>query len=284
MVNLLNTLRQNIKMLSGEPLRIFELGRIFLTRTDEEVQERIAEIEREMESYPRMKTWGPAPGEERLPLELRRLTALMTGPRHPRTRYNPDTESQASQLDFFDAKGIVEELLQRLHITGVEWLPVNAPLYHPGRIALVRAGGTDLGVVGELHPQVVEEWEIPAARVCAFDLDVEALVQISVETQYRYELISPYQPARQDMAFVIDASVPASILAGSIRRAGGAAVIDVTLFDIYTGPPITEGQRSLAFAVTFSTLDKPLTEDEIARLRARIERTVERELGAKLRT
>jgi phenylalanyl-tRNA synthetase beta chain len=283
MVNLLNSLRQNVKMLPEEPVRIFELGRVFLTRTEEEVQVRIAEIEQEMESYPRMRTWGAAPGEERLPMELRRLTALMTGPRQMRTQFSPDTESESAQIDFFDAKGVVEELLRRLHIPDVEWLPVHAPLYHPGRVARVRGSGLDLGVVGELHPNIVEEWEIPARRVAAFDLDAEALVRLVIEGQYRYELISPYQHVRQDMAFVLDASAPTSKLADSIRRAGGTAVKDVTLFDIYTGPPIPEGQRSLAFAVTFSLPDKPLTEEEIARLRARIERTVERELGAKMR-
>jgi phenylalanyl-tRNA synthetase beta chain len=67
-------------------------------------------------------------------------------------------------------------------------------------------------------------------------------------------------------------------------RAGGAAVEEAYLFDIYTGPPVPEGSRSLAYAVTFSSPDKLLTEEEVARLRGRIERTVERELGAKLRT
>jgi phenylalanyl-tRNA synthetase beta chain len=284
MANLLNTLRQNLKMLGDDPVRIFELGRVFLTRTDEEVQARIAEIEREMESYPRMKTWGPAPGEERLPIEQRRLTGLMSGFRFIRTRYHMSGDGEEAMLSFFDAKGVVEEIVRRLHIANVEWLPVHAPLYHPGRVALVRAGGVDLGVVGELHPQVTEDWEIPAGRVAAFDLDAEVLVKLAIESSYRAQAISPYQPVHQDMAFVVSNEVPAGKLADAIVRAGGAAVEEAYLFDIYTGPPVPEGSRSLAYAVTFSSLDKPLTEEEVARLRGRIERTVERELGAKLRT
>jgi phenylalanyl-tRNA synthetase beta chain len=86
------------------------------------------------------------------------------------------------------------------------------------------------------------------------------------------------------MAFVVAADTPAALVAEAIRKAAGAAIADVTLFDIYTGKPVPEGHKSLAFAVTFTSADKPLTEEEIARLRRRIEGRLERELGAKLRS
>ena len=283
MANLLNTLRQNLKMMPELPIRIFELGRVFLTRTQAEVEARLAELAQERETYPRLQTWGPVPGEERLPIETRRLTGLMSGPRHTRARF-PLSQNDDPQMDFFDAKGVVEELLRRLHIAEAEWLPVHAPLYHPGRVALVRVGGEDLGVVGELHPQLVEEWEIQAERVSAFDLDAEILVRLIIAGGYRYEPVSQYQPTRQDMAFVVDAALPAGKLEEAIRRAGGTPVTEVSLFDIYTGGSIPEGHKSLAYALTFSLRDRPITEEEVARLRGRIERTVERELGARLRT
>jgi phenylalanyl-tRNA synthetase beta chain len=269
------------------PVRIFELGKIFVTRTEQEVEQRRAEIERERAQYPRLRNWQPVQGEERLPLELRRLTGLMSGPREPRSLFSQEGGATSQpwhgeELDFFDAKGVVEEMLRHLHLQGVEWVPADAPLFHPGRVAMLRMGGRDLGVVGELHPAVLAEWDIPAKRVAAWDLDVDALIE-SVPERHMYDQISPYVPVRQDMAFVVPADMAASRLAGAIKRAGGASVLDVTLFDIYTGQQVGEGQKSMAFAVTFNSTEKLLTEEDVARVRQRIARTLERELGAKLR-
>jgi phenylalanyl-tRNA synthetase beta chain len=285
--NMLDTLLMNMRLEPEAAIRIFELGKIFVTRTEQEVEQQRAEIERERVQYPRLRGWKPAEGEERLPLELNRLTGLMAGPRQPRSLFSQDG-GEASQpwngdeLDFFDAKGVVEEMLRHLHLAGVEWVPADAPLFHPGRVAMLRSGGRNLGIVGELHPALLAEWNIPARRVAAWDLDVEALVE-SVPERHLYNQVSPYVPVRQDMAFVVPADMPAALLAGAIKRAGGASVLDVTLFDIYTGPQVGEGQKSMAFAVTFNSTEKLLTEEDVARVRQRIARTLERELGAKLR-
>src|SRR4029450_3711090 len=104
-------------------------------------------MRQERERYPRMNAWEPVEFEDRLPIEPRRLMGPERAPRLPRSLYAADSEAAEAQLDFFDAKGLVEELLHRLHIAGAEWLPVDAPLYHPGRVALLRAQGIDLGVV-----------------------------------------------------------------------------------------------------------------------------------------
>jgi phenylalanyl-tRNA synthetase beta chain len=285
--NMLDTLLMNMRIMPETPIRIFELGKIFITRTEQEVEQRRAEMERERVQYPRMRNWQPAPGEERMPMEARRLTGLMCGPRHPRSLFSQDGGGatqpwHGEELDFFDAKGVVEELLRHLHIEGAEWVKADAPLFHPGRAAMLRAGRRELGMVGELHPAVVAEWGIPTSRVAAWDLDVEALIE-SVPERHMYNQISPYMPVRQDMAFVVPADMPAARLAAGIKRAGGANVLDVTLFDIYTGQQVGEGQQSMAFAVTFNSTEKLLTEEDVARVRQRIARTLERELGAKLR-
>jgi phenylalanyl-tRNA synthetase beta chain len=285
--NMLDTLLMNMRLMPEAPVRIFELGKIFMTRTEQEVEQRRAEITQERVQYPRLRNWQPVQGEERLPLELRRLTGLMSGSRGPRSLFSQDGMEGAQpwhseDLDFFDAKGVVEEMLRHLHLGSVEWVPADAPLFHPGRVAMLRAGGRDLGIVGELHPALLAEWDIPARRVAAWDLDVEALVA-SVPERHLYNQISPYVPVRQDMAFVVPADMPAAKLAGAIKRAGGASVLDVSLFDIYTGQQVGEGQKSMAFAVTFNSTEKLLTEEDVARVRQRIARTLERELGAKLR-
>lgn len=281
--NMMSTLRNNLKMQPETPVRIFELGKVYLTPTVEEIEARREAMRLEREKYPRMKAWDLVPNEDLLPIEPRRLAGMISGPRSPRSLYAPDSASPAAQADFFDAKGVVEEMLERLHISGVEWVPANSPHYHPGRSATISAQGVELGIVGELHPRLIEQWEIPAERVAAWDLDVEALLSV-LPDRVRYKTISPYPPVRQDMAFVLGEEVEVARVAQAIRKAGGEAVKDVALFDIYRGKPIPEDKKSLAFAVTLNSLEKPLSEDEVARIRKKIEGFLAREFGAALRS
>jgi phenylalanyl-tRNA synthetase beta chain len=150
-------------------------------------------------------------------------------------------------------------------------------------VAFVRAQGMDLGVVGELHPKLLAAWDVPAERVAAWDLDVEALISV-LPHRVLYKGISPYPPARQDMAFVVAEEVEVAKVAEAIRKAGGDVITGLSLFDIYRGKPIPEGHKSLAFAVILNSPEKPLTEEEIARIRKRIEGALSRELGASLRS
>jgi phenylalanyl-tRNA synthetase beta chain len=227
--------------------------------------------------------WEPQPEEERMPLEPRRLVGLMSGPRTPRSLFAPDAGSPDTQIDFFDAKGVVEELVGRLHLPGVRYEPVNAPLLHPGRSAAVFSGDLLLGVLGEIHPDVAAAWEMPGARIAMWDLDVEAVLG-AVPNRVLYETVSLYQPVRQDMAFVVSEDVQAAALAAAIRRAGGSTITDVMLFDVYRGKPVPEGSKSLAYAVTMNSADHPLTEDEIAKIRKKIEGALRHEFGATLRS
>ena len=113
---------------------------------------------------------------------------------------------------------------------------------------------------------------------------MEALISV-LPDRVRYHTISSFQPVQQDMAFVVDeerAREPR--VAEAIRRAGGEAVTGVSLFDIYRGKPIPEGKKSLAFALTLNSPEKPLTEEEIAKIRKKIEGYLAREVGASLRS
>jgi phenylalanyl-tRNA synthetase beta chain len=281
--NMMSTLRENLKMQPETPVRIFELGKVYLTPTIGEIEARREAMGKERDKYPRMKAWDLVPNEDKLPIEPLRLVGMISGPRAPRSLFAPDSASPAAQADFFDAKGVVEQLLHRLHIAGVEWVPGNSPLYHPGRSATIHAQGIELGIVGELHPHLIDQWEIPAERVAAWDLDVEALLSV-LPDRVRYKTISPFPPVRQDMAFVVNEDTEAAKVAQAIRKAGGEAVIGAALFDIYRDKPIPEGKKSLAFAVTLNSPEKPLSEDEVARIRKKIEGFLAREFGASLRS
>lgn len=280
--NMLDTLRENMKMRPDAPVRIFEVGKIFMTPTPEEVEARKEARAEEKVRYPRLQNWDDVPYEELLPMEPSRLMGVMSGRRWPKSRFDQEPGPE-SQVDFFDAKGVVQELLAQLHIGEVQYVPGDAPLFHPGRSAIVRSGDTDLGIVGELHPAVAEAWDLPDMRVALWDFSVDALAQAMPE-RVRSTQVSPYTPITQDMAFVMPDNVGAAAAAEVIRKAASPYVTNVSLFDIYTGKPIPEGNKSLAFAVTFSDPERPLTEEDVARLRKKIEGRMERELGAKLRT
>ena len=124
---------------------------------------------------------------------------------------------------------------------------------------------------------------MPASRVAAWDLDVEAIISVLPE-RVRYRTVSAFQPVQQDMAFVVDEGVEASRVAEAIRRAGGEAVHVCEPVRYLPGQAHPRGKKSLAFAVTLNSPEKPLTEEEIARVRKKIEGYLAREVGASLRS
>ena len=257
-----------------ERLAIFEVSRVYQRATAAQVAERQA-------AQVALTTWPPVPGETELPDEPARLAGLLAGPRAPRSRFSrPDTPGAA--LDFFDAKGVVEAILAGFNIRGVSYEPALAAGFHPGRAAAVVSGGKLLGVVGEIHPRIVADWELPAERVAAFDLDVAALFALWAPTA-RFAPISRYPATVQDLALIVPDTVPAARVEALIRETGGKLLTGLTLFDVYTGAPVPAGARSLAYSLAFQALDRTLSEEEVTKLRTRIVNRLARETGAQLR-
>jgi phenylalanyl-tRNA synthetase beta chain len=143
------------------------------------------------------------------------------------------------------------------HAADVE-LEVSAdetPPWHPGRCAQFQVNGRLVGHAGELHPAVVETLGLPA-RTCAMELDLDALPLIDRRPAPE---VSPYPPVLQDIALVVDATVPAAELTATLRRGAGELLEDVRLFDVYTGDQIGPGKRSMAFTLRFRAPDRTLT-------------------------
>jgi phenylalanyl-tRNA synthetase beta chain len=244
---LLRTLRANLRF--RERVAIFEVGKVFL----------------------------PRPGEA-LPEEPRRIGIALTGPRDPASWLPVDR----GRMDFFDLKGVVEALLERLHIPGVAFERAEHPSLHPGRGAEVQAGGRSLGILGELHPLVRRAWELPDQPVLIAELDLEAL-QALAPIAHVFEAVPRVPPVVEDLAFIVPESVPAAALAAVLREAGAPLVREVHLFDVYQGPPIPPGHRSLAFTVFYQAEDRTLTDREVATLRERLIRAAAERLGAVVR-
>ncbi len=244
---LIKTTRANLRF--TDRVAIFELGRVFI----------------------------PQP-EQTLPAEPRRLAALLVGPREPASWLGHDT----SPMGFFDLKGVVETLAQRLGVLGVTWERGSHPALHPGRTAKVLVSGQPVGVVGELHPQLRADLDLPDLPVALMELDLDALLAGWGAQQEMVEF--PLQPpVFEDLALLVDENVAASQVVSLIRQTGGKLLVDVRLFDVYRGGQIPTGKKSLAYSLTFQAADRTLTAEDTAKARQKIVARLERELGATLR-
>lgn len=186
------------------------------------------------------------------------------------------------EKDFFYAKGIAEKLLELLGIDDAIWEPAsNNPTMHPGRAARLLAGGEPVGLVGELHPEVLENYEIPV-RVVAGEIDLTALLPL-VRLDSMARPLPRYPGSARDLAVIVPLEAPAGRVREIILSAGGELLRECRLFDVYQGSQVPEGFRSLAYSLLFQSLDRTLTDEEVAEARARILSALEEQAGARLR-
>jgi phenylalanyl-tRNA synthetase beta chain len=218
--------------------------------------------------------------EELLPDEVQRLAIAITGPRELETWQGADT----TPADFFDLKGIVETLLDGLHLPQADFEPTQHPTYYPGRVASLRIEGEPVGVLGQLHPAVQEAFDLPGDRpVLLAEVDFEALTR-HVPDRHKVTSVPRFPAIRQDIAVIVAESTPAKDVEAAIRASGGRLLADVRLFDVYRGEQIGAGNKSLAYALTFQAEDRTLTDQEVAKVQERIVKKLEKELKASLRT
>lgn len=213
-----------------------------------------------------------------LPDELPRLAVVITGPRALPAWQAADTQP----MDFYDLKGILNALFESLHIAEVRYEPSDEPSYHPGKSARIFVAEKPLGVMGELHPLVIANYEFNPAPVLAAELDLD-LLQASISDRYSIDSVPAFPPVLEDLALVVDENLPAERVADLIRQTGGKTVTNVRLFDVYRSEQIGSGKKSLAYSLTYQVEDRTLTDEEVARIRQRIIRRLEQELGASLR-
>jgi phenylalanyl-tRNA synthetase beta chain len=217
-----------------------------------------------------------------LPDEFQRLSILLAGPRSLPAWQGADE----GRMDFYDLKGLLAGLLEGLHIPDVHYEPGTNPTFHPGKCARILSGEKHLGVFGELHPQVRERYDWPAAfagtPLLAAELDMDVLLAL-IPALYEIVSVPEFPPVLEDLALVVDESLPAERVAELIRRTGGKVVREVRLFDVYRGGKIEPGKKSLAYSLTYQAADKTLSDKDVAGLRAHILRRLEQELDAKLR-
>ncbi|MBP8293080.1 MAG: phenylalanine--tRNA ligase subunit beta, partial [Caldilineaceae bacterium] len=251
-VSALESLQYNVRY--ADRLAMFEVGRVYL----------------------------PEAGDGVLPQEDRRLALMLTGPRTPDSFYSPAGTS--GEMDFYDLKGVVETLLTRLGIKAgqIDYAArPDAPAFGP-RCAEVRVDGEAIGLLGEIHPRVRAAFDLPDVRVNIAELRVTPLVR----PQWRVDPMPPisaFPPVVEDLAFVVNEEITLRQLAQVIRAAGGDLLVELALFDLYRGDKLPAGAKSLAFRLTYQSQTTNLRDADVAKLRERIVRRVEREVGGKLR-
>jgi phenylalanyl-tRNA synthetase beta chain len=182
--------------------------------------------------------------------------------------------------DFYAVRALLEAVLA---VAGVDWRvePDGPSFLHPGRAATVKAGDAALGWIGELHPLVVRHWEL-AAPAAAFELDVGVLDTLTLGQVATYHDVTGFPAVLQDIAVVVDEDVSAAEVERAVRAGGGELLAAVEVFDLYRGEQVGEGRKSLALRLEFRAPDRTLTDDEVAELRAAIEREL-KEIGGSLR-
>ena len=218
-------------------------------------------------------------GGQTLPDEPRRLGIVMTGPREAQSWL---AGQDRAPLDFYDLKGVVKTLLDGLGLEGT-FEPGEHPALHPGRCAQLTVGGDVVGVLGELHPVVRESFELPDQPVCALEFDLDKLLADWGAPRTMTSL-SAHPPVYEDLALVVDEDAPAERVRELIAQTGRALVRSVVLFDVYRGEQVGAGKKSLAYRLTYQADDHTLTDREVGKLRTKIVRRLERELGAALRS
>lgn len=245
---LLEAARHNQDQLpSLTDLRLFEIGRTF--------------------------AWGKGT----LPDEPRRGALLLRGRQSP-----VGWASEPTPVDFFDLKGVVEHLLEIFRIEGAMFAADDAPWLHPRTAARVEHDGVVLGRLGEAHPSLHEAFGLEGPPVWVAELEIDVL-GAAAGPHRTFRPLPRLPPAQRDLSFFVQTTTSAATVLGAIRDTVDPGLSEeVRLFDVYEGPGVPEGHRSLAVALTFRAADRTLTDGEVDQRVEQIVAALEG-LGARLR-
>lgn len=211
------------------------------------------------------KVYIPNQDENKLPTETNILTIGIYG-----------------NADYFDLKGVVENLIDALGVNKVSFQRLSTNVsYHPGKTAELVIGKDSIGVVGEIHPDVTENYGVEVPCYVA-ELNLDKLYEAS-NTVKTYKPLPKFPAVTRDIALLVEDEVLVEQIEDTIRKAGGNYVETVKLFDVYKGKQIPEGKKSIAYAIAYRDESKTLTDKEVNKVHDKILKALEFKLGAQLR-
>jgi phenylalanyl-tRNA synthetase beta chain len=226
---LLETARYNLSRKNSN-LKIFELKKVFFPQ-----------------------------GGEKLPREVRYLAGLAMG-----ADQDPHWSFSPRPIDFYDVKGCVEDLLEVLQIEEIKFSKAeDIPYLHPGRASRVTCGKEVLGVLGEIHPQVLGRYEIEG-KGYLFEIDFEQVVKLTREGK-RFQPLPKFPSIYRDLSLVVDDDLEVEKVDEAIRNFREPFIDEVNLFDVYRGAPIPEGKKGVSYRIRYQANDRTLTDEEVNR-------------------
>ncbi len=243
----LEALERNVRQ--RERLQLFEVGPVFIPDTDQE-----------------------------LPMEIAHVALALCGKRHP-TAWDVENEEN---YDFFDMKGLIESVMETLHIAEFKIAASAHPSFHPGKCAVLSIGSEQIGMFGELHPQVKENYDFLEPEIIAADLNLEKLFT-HVPEGFRSKPLPMFPPVIEDLALIVPNENSSAEIKKVILDKGGFLLKSVDLFDIFRGDQIGEDMKSMAYRLTYQAPNRTLTDQDVGKLREKIIKGLEQELGAKVR-
>ncbi len=184
------------------------------------------------------------------------------------------------KADFYNIKGLAEAALDHL---GASWTlePHDMPTYHVRACSRILVDGKTAGVMGEINSKILQKWDIDQP-VFALELDLQYLLSLPSRS-VTFEQPPTLPPSLRDMAVIVDNSLPAEELLNTARAAGGKLLSRIHIFDVYTGPQVPKGKKSIALNLIFQALDRTLTDDDTDKLCDKILAAIRKRHGAELR-
>lgn len=211
-----------------------------------------------------------------LPNEVLKIAGAITGRRAPQG-WNQSNDS----VDFYDAKGIVEELFNYLRVSRYTVEVGQHYAMHPGKTAFFKKGRDVIATVGEVHPAVLAAYGI-TKPVYIFELDAKTVMKYMAKN-FKHKALPKYPATTRDLAMLVDTDVQAADIEKAMTKAAGQNLHQITLFDVYTGKQVEAGKKSLAFSLTFQSNDKTLTDAEIDKDIEKIVAKLRKDFQANLR-
>lgn len=184
-------------------------------------------------------------------------------------------------VEFFTLKGALERTFEALHLD-VKYVRSTRPFLHPGRSAEVIVNGNSVGFLGEIHPDVADNYGVDV-RLYVAEISLDAIFSDKLLDKKKYVAFSKFPNIERDLAVVVDEDVLAGDMIGAVKDAKIKHLCDAKVFDTYMSDQIGKGKKSVAMSFSFASLERTLTDDEIATEMARILNTLKRKVGAKIR-
>lgn len=189
--------------------------------------------------------------------------------------------SQKGELDFYDIKGVVEKFVSYLGNHSCQFIPTEVPFLHPGKRAAVKVDNFMVGVVGEIHPDVAEHFALKKSTFVA-ELSWQEMWRF-MPTRKQFRPYSHFPSVERDLAVLVDVPLSAGSFLEAIRQAGAPLLQQVSVFDVYSGPSLPTGKKSLGFSLRLGRNDRTLTDSEVADIYDKIVKTLKEQFQAEVR-